>query len=142
MTISFVVPGDPVPKGRPKITTINGSARAYTPSKTRNYEAHVAACGRNAMIGMSVLSGALRMTLCVHLKVPESWSIKKKALAIRGEISPTKKPDLDNLLKAAADGLNGVVYRDDSQITELVVTKKYSIEPRVEVDIAVIGMEA
>lgn len=36
-----------------------------------------------------------------------------------GEIPFTTKPDVDNLLKTVLDGLNGVAWEDDSQVTEL-----------------------
>lgn len=34
------------------------------------------------------------------------------------------RPDLDNLVKAVKDAMTGVVYRDDSQIVELLAKKK------------------
>ena len=37
----------------------------------------------------------------------------------------TSRPDLDNLVKSVSDGLNGVAFRDDSQITELRAIKQY-----------------
>ena len=50
-----------------------------------------------------------------------------------GLISPTKKPDLDNIAKAILDSLNGIAYKDDSQIVSLLISKKYSDRPRVEI---------
>lgn len=44
-----------------------------------------------------------------------------------------KKPDIDNVVKAVLDALNGVAYRDDTQVIELHVRKSYSEKPRVEV---------
>ena len=35
------------------------------------------------------------------------------------------KPDADNLAKFVLDALNGVYYKDDSQIYELIVRKQY-----------------
>lgn len=34
-----------------------------------------------------------------------------------------EKPDADNIAKAVLDGLNGVAYQDDGQVTELKVLK-------------------
>jgi Holliday junction resolvase RusA-like endonuclease len=46
---------------------------------------------------------------------------------------PTKKPDLDNLAKSVLDGLNGVVYLDDSQLVSLHITKVYDHSPGVDI---------
>jgi Holliday junction resolvase RusA-like endonuclease len=52
-----------------------------------------------------------------------------------GKIRPAKKPDADNIMKAIADALNGIAYKDDSQIVNVTITKWYSDTPRVEVAI-------
>lgn len=49
---------------------------------------------------------------------------------IKGEIRPTKKPDLDNVAKIICDGLNKIAYEDDSQIIDLTVTKYYAEIPK------------
>jgi len=44
--------------------------------------------------------------------------------------------DVDNFNKLVLDSLSGLVYEDDSQLVELVITKHYDKEnPRVEVEI-------
>jgi Holliday junction resolvase RusA-like endonuclease len=48
---------------------------------------------------------------------------------------PTKKPDADNILKLAADSLNGLAYVDDKQIVSAVIHKFYSDRPRLEINI-------
>ena len=48
---------------------------------------------------------------------------KKKAAALLG--NHTSRPDLDNLLKAVLDALNGVAFLDDSQITEVRAVKSW-----------------
>ena len=35
---------------------------------------------------------------------------------LNGRLFPTKKPDADNIIKVILDALNGLAYRDDSQI--------------------------
>ena len=48
-------------------------------------------------------------------------SPKKAALlwAMRDEEWPSvKRPDLDNIVKAVTDGMNGVVYQDDVQVAQ------------------------
>ena len=46
---------------------------------------------------------------------------------------PTKKPDIDNAIKAIADALNGVAYYDDSQIVYIEATKHYAEKPQTVV---------
>ena len=50
-----------------------------------------------------------------------------------GLLRPTTKPDIDNVIKAVLDGLNGVAYADDSQVVALSASKCYSDDPRVVV---------
>ncbi|UGA38203.1 RusA family crossover junction endodeoxyribonuclease [Chromobacterium haemolyticum] len=49
MNISFFVPGAPVGKGRPKVSSRGGKfARMYTPEKTANYESLIALAAQEA----------------------------------------------------------------------------------------------
>ncbi|WP_460268332.1 RusA family crossover junction endodeoxyribonuclease [Clostridium sp. CTA-17] len=49
---------------------------------------------------------------------------------------PTKKPDVDNIAKIILDSLNGVAYKDDSQIVDLRIIKSYTEETeRVEFEL-------
>lgn len=54
-----------------------------------------------------------------YFEIPKSYTKKKRALCEQGDILPTCKPDIDNVVKAVADGLNGVAYKDDSGIVEI-----------------------
>jgi Holliday junction resolvase RusA-like endonuclease len=71
--------------------------------------------------------------------VPASWSAKKRQRALDGEIKPGKKPDLDNIVKAWTDALNGVAYRDDALICSMTLAKRYGDTARVSVTVRPIG---
>ena len=43
---------------------------------------------------------------------------------LNGDIMPGK-PDLDNVVKAVLDALNGTVFTDDSQVVSLVAGKHW-----------------
>ena len=66
---------------------------------------------------------------------PERYggSMKRKLMMANGEERPTKKPDIDNVVKVYADALNHLAYHDDSQVVSITCEKYYSEEPRVEV---------
>ena len=50
---------------------------------------------------------------------------------IDGEILPTKRPDIDNVVKCIMDSLNKLAYKDDAQVVALVAEKCYGAEPMV-----------
>lgn len=129
--IAFTVPGQPQGKGRAKIVKIGGFSRMATPEKTVAYEGLVALAAQQAMGERQLLDGPVAVALELECQVPASWSKRKQQQALLGEIRPTTKPDVDNSCKAILDGCNGVLWRDDVQVVELSVRKRYSPTPCV-----------
>lgn len=140
--VSFTVPGEPIGKGRPRATTRAGHAALYTPKKTANYESLIAHAARQAMAGAAPVEFACAVQLSITCSVPVSWSKKKQAAALAGQVLPTKKPDTDNVVKAVFDGMNGVVWRDDVQAVDLFVRKRYGAAPCVHVRVSQCGEAA
>ena len=105
----------------------------HTPAKTRDYEASVAAEAKRAMGFDTLIQGAIDLHVTILLPIPESESKKRKALMASNAILPTKKPDGDNVLKAIKDAINGIVWRDDSQVVDGHYSKRYSVTPGVRV---------
>lgn len=134
--ISFTIYGEPVAQGRPKLTTINGMARAYDPKKSRDWKDYVKlAASEHAM--SALLEGPLLLEVTIYRQTTKaiSSSKKKAEAAEMGELLPVSKPDVDNYLKGIKDALNGVIWKDDSQVTDVIARKRYSARPRVEVTI-------
>jgi Holliday junction resolvase RusA-like endonuclease len=134
--IQFTVFGCPVGKGRPKFSTFNGHATAYTPAKTVNYEnlvklSYQQQCN-NKLYEKDV---PLKAEIAAYFPIPKSTSKKKRQMMLEGKIRHTKKCDADNLAKSILDALNGIAFYDDSQVCELSVSKLYSDEPRTEITI-------
>jgi len=77
----------------------------------------------------------IKVTVEVIKEPPKSWSKKKKQEAIDGQILAAVKPDIDNYCKAILDGMNGVAFKDDNQIVELNLLKKYGEEHKAIVEI-------
>ncbi|WP_110995402.1 RusA family crossover junction endodeoxyribonuclease [Pseudomonas sichuanensis] len=140
--VQFVVPGDPVGKGRPRVSTVGGHARMFTPKKTASYEGLIAIVGTEAMGGRVLLECPVMVEMRIVLPVPASKTKKFKAQALAGEIFPTKKPDMDNVIKAIYDGLNGIVWKDDVQVVDAIVRKRYGEVPGVHVRIIPLTQEA
>lgn len=109
---TFLFKIDPVAKGRPRISK---RGWAYTPDKTRRYEQEIAIMAKQ-QFNEEPFTGALSATIRFFFARPKT--VKR--------LSHTVKPDLDNLVKAVLDPLNGIIFKDDSQITGLHAYKAYS----------------
>lgn len=139
-TVSFMVPGEPVAKGRPRFSVRKSKdGGAYvsvrTPDKTVIYENQVKLEYRDQTGGFKFPDDAmLEIEIEAYFSIPKSASKKKRAAMLTGEIRPTKRPDADNVLKCM-DALNGIAFRDDSQIVRAVVDKFYDAAPRLIVTI-------
>ena len=83
----------------------------------------------------------LDMRIIAYYSIPKSDSKRKREAKLDGTLRPTKKPDLDNLVKIIADSLNELAYYDDAQIVDVQCRKFYSDRPRVEVRIREIAKE-
>lgn len=129
MKIEFTIHAEPVAKARARA---GAGGRFYTPKKTSDYEAIVAMQAKIAMEGRAPIDSACCLSLVFHMPIPKSWSQKKQYSALLGTVLPTSKPDLDNLIKAVKDGLNGIVWADDSQVVRVVAEKKYGDNPKVK----------
>ena len=130
--IAFEVTGSPRGKGRPRF--LRKSGFAYTPAQTRTYENLLRAAAQDAMAGAPPLDCAVRLQMTATMPVPTSWSKRKRAQALAGEIRPVVKPDADNLLKMA-DALNQVVFHDDRQVVEARIIKRYGERPALAIEI-------
>jgi Holliday junction resolvase RusA-like endonuclease len=131
--IMFTIYGEPVPKGRPRFSTRGKFPVAYTPEKTKNYESDVGMMAKAAMGASEPLEGALEAFIYVTFPVPASYSKKRTEACLSGAEKHTKKPDLDNVVKAVLDGMSDIVFLSDSQITSIHATKVYGEVPKVEV---------
>ncbi|SDX53372.1 Holliday junction resolvase RusA (prophage-encoded endonuclease) [Nitrosomonas oligotropha] len=131
--VQFVVPGNPVGKGRHKTARRGKFLTHYTPEKTANYESLVAHAAHVAMAGRSLIAGPVYVEMDIRFQIPASWSKKKQKQAAEGLISATKKPDCSNVQKSIEDGMNGVVYVDDVQIVKGTQSKRYAETPGVVV---------
>lgn len=134
-TIILTIPGKPFGKQRPRVTK---TGIAYTPQETVNYENFIKLLYMQKYRDLK-LEGPLRMIIRAFYKIPKSASRKDKELMEQNIIRPTKKPDVDNIVKVVLDALNDLAYEDDRQIVELYVSKFYAEDEFVEVVVEEVG---
>lgn len=116
-TISFFIAGQAVPKGRPRFFNRGKFFGTYTPGKTRMWEQFVqfqAVKHKPKDLPECPIEMQLIFTL------PRPKSLPKKVT------HHTKKPDADNLAKCIKDALEGIFFKNDSQVFSLCVNKRYA----------------
>ena len=131
MKYELEVPGKITGKGRPRVNTT--TAIAYTPTKTKEYEELVKQYFIIKNRGVKPLEGRISVTIKAYFGIPKNASKKQREEMLNNNISPVKKPDIDNIAKIILDALNKLAFNDDNQIIKLSIEKVYSEEEKVSV---------
>lgn len=127
---------DAIGKGRPKFSTVGGYPKAYTPKKTKQQEELIKyEFIRQAGPNYTNRECPVYVSIEVGYRIPKSTSKKKTAEMLENYDIVLKKPDLDNVVKLILDALNGIAYRDDSQIIALDATKAWMVVPQTTITI-------
>lgn len=132
--IKFTILGEPQGKGRPRFQKAGQYVRTYTPDKTVAYENLVKLeyrrqCGDYKFEKEQQLD----VRIAAYYSIPKSASKKKRSQMLTNELRPTKKPDVDNVVKGVLDSLNQIAYHDDVQVVDCQLRKFYGENPRVVV---------
>ena len=133
MMIKFIVSGKPQGKARPRFRRCGSFVSTYNPKSTSDYE---------KLVKLSAIEqckeeldkeyqGIVKVFIKAYFKPNKSISRKQYNYLIGTEY--LKKPDSDNIAKIICDSLNGLAYKDDSQVAYLEIEKYYAEEERVEV---------
>ena len=127
----FEVLGQPQGKARARVTRWG----VYTPEKTALYENLIKLSFKQKYSKLEPLTGYLKIEILAVFEPPKSTSKKKREQMIYQEIKPSKKPDIDNICKVFLDALNGIAYKDATQVIELVARKCYGEQASVIVNV-------
>ncbi len=129
MKLVIELPGNPVPKGRPRF----GRGHAYTPSATALYERSLAWAAKAAMKGQHKFKGPLRINVTAYVAIPEKYNRTKRLAALSGMLWP--RGDVDNFAKICLDACNGIVFEDDAQVVVLMACKVFASTPMMRVEV-------
>lgn len=141
--MKLIIDIEPKPQSRPRFSKW-GTYEAPEMTKWRkevtdyiieNYSGHYFDC-------------AAKVNITFYMKAPKTISkepskrarlttLKKYQNFVRELIWHDKKPDLDNLVKAAFDSISKseIVWTDDNIVCDLHARKVYSPNPRIEIEI-------
>lgn len=130
MNIEIVVKGKPIAKKRPRFFLRGKHIAACNPQETEEsrwlWEA-------KSQIAWIFKEGPVIADMRFTMPIPKSLRKRDVALVDAGKYYHTKKPDLDNLVKFVKDCLNGVAWKDDSQVVKLTAVKVYGREPETRI---------
>lgn len=137
--ICFELKGVPQHKGRHRSRIVypkNGKAfiHNYPDPETEKYEKVLAEVASLFMKRRAPTEEPLALLVHSFRPIPESWSKKDRLWAEAGAIRPVSRPDWDNYGKIT-DALNGIVWKDDSQVVDGRVIKEYSAEPALRIEV-------
>lgn len=126
--VTIYLEGVPERKERPQFARTKTGVRTFTRGKTRDYEARLKSAGEKAW-PFAPMDCPIRLTVTAVFPPQVSFPKWKKALAAIGQLWHVGRPDIDNVIKIAMDGLNDVIWKDDAQICWLVAKKFYGPSP-------------
>lgn len=150
--LSFELRGPPPHKGRhrsrlmiPREAWINGSyitratvkkifIQQYPDPATQAAEKVIAEAAGLFMRGRPPTERPVALLVHAFRPIPASYSKTDRAKAMSGALLPTPRPDWDNYGKVT-DALNGIVWRDDSQVCDGRCIKRYSDIPAIRIEV-------
>ena len=146
MIIQLTVPGQPIAKQSAKYRSVRAKSgksfvMAYTPKKIVNHEVFIKELFAIKYPNFPLWEGAVASSVTAYLTIPKSKSKKQKELMRSGKILPIIRPDEDNIKKPINDALEGLAYKNDSQIVRSSFSKFYSDNPRTEIIISEIKLD-
>ncbi len=123
MNYIFDYRGKIKPKERPRM----GKWGVFTPRSTVKSENDLVLQFKRIYKDVVPSENPIKLVFNLTIKPPKSWNKIKTKMALDGLLLPTAKPDIDNILKTILDAFNGVIYKDDSQVVEIMIKKEYGI---------------
>ena len=132
MSITFSIPGNPVPQPRTKVCVRNNKPHGYVEKKhpIHAYRQAVAFAAREA--GVRQATGPVSIIIDAVFARPKSHMNKS---GVKPKAPALPRPDVDNISKGVLDALKSVMG-DDSNVGRLLVEKTWGTEGRTTVRIS------
>lgn len=127
--ITIEIPGPPVGKSH----TVAGRKITLT-NETRGFMKFVRTLAKLKAPSVP-WPGAVAVEIEYTIEPHPSWDAEKKAKALAGTLYATVTPDGDNVSKSVCDALSKVVYKDDRQIVDYRIRKRYGREAKTMIRI-------
>ena len=135
MKIEFTVFGKPEPQGSTRAFIPKGWNRAIITSdnpKLKSWRQELAKAAMVACCEAETIEFPIPGSIPLQVALKFFFAPPKKVRAQH----KTTRPDVDKLMRAALDGMTGIVYHDDSQVSHALITKSFGVPERVEIYVA------
>lgn len=163
MELSFTVLGKPQPAGSKRAFAIKKDGEptgqvAVTDAnpKAKSWQREVRDVARDALyayvladepdaMAAGLLTGPLRATMVFYCQRPKAhFGTGRNADLLKPGAPqfPTGRPDSLKLARGTEDALTGTVWKDDAQVVDLDVHKRYGVPERCEITIRTVGSGA
>lgn len=136
----FEVPGTPIPQGSKSAFLVGGRPVVVEQGRARlkPWRAQVADACAQAMNGAGLIVGPVVLRVTLYFPRPKSHHVADDPGRELKASAPTfvaSRPDVEKVVRAVADALSGVAYRDDAQIATLHAVKLYGDPPRAVIEV-------
>ncbi len=125
---SLEVRGIPKPQGSMRAFVVKGRPIITSSTKGLKVWRDLVALAAQAQAPQELIEGPIHIDLDFRLPKPKAEPKRKRTW-------PSRRPDLDKLIRAILDALTGIVFRDDSQVIGIYATKDWGV-PGVEIHIS------
>ena len=124
-------------QSRPRFARRGRGVVAYEKKEMKIWRSECSKLIKEAFESEELIESPLAIDATFYMKTPKYISSKKKfkEKLETEEIFCSKKPDIDNYLKALLDSMTGIVFKDDGQVVECRARKLYAMKPRIEFEI-------
>lgn len=133
MIYELEIEGKIVGKERPRVNLYEG--RVYTPNKTKDYENYIREYFCIKYPKFNQILGRVSIEIIAYKQIPRNTSKANTQMMLDGKISPTVKPDIDNIGKVVLDALNKFAFKDDNQVCKFTIQKKYSLVEKIYIKV-------
>jgi len=136
--INMTVPGEP----KPWQVWVKMSAPTPGYLAFKVWQAMIQVACKQEWGNKPLIETAVEIDLVFIRSYPNKLPKREASRERRLKEALVRKPDLDNLCKAAIDGIKGIILKDDTVVTKLSAEKRFGPEPMTMITIKECGNDS
>ena len=129
--INMTVPGEP----KPWQVWVRKSAPTPGYLEFKAYQQTIQAKCLEAWATKPLIETAVEIHLEFVRSYPKNLPKREASRERKVREAICRKPDLDNMVKAAIDGVKGIIIKDDTVVVKLSAEKKFGPEPKTVITV-------